>query len=405
MKRRRRFGLLALCAATVLAMIGLLQTQFAAQFLLKQTGRALGLELAAGNIHWQLWGTPQLELRDLDARMQTQTLLRAKRIFVALPWRTLRSFGKTRVIDRITLDFPDLDLPTLQRWLAARPPSASTRLPELSQGLQVRNGRIRNDDWQVDQLQIRAENFLPDQPLHLQLQGRYQDAPIRVLADLDIRIASVAALLTHTPVNIGSHGSLRLVGDGWQIPAQVALSGPLRIGKDSALLKPAKLGLAGHYTSGDTRLPFRLGLYGPLLFNDAHWRFVPATVVLTGSDRLPQISARGQLVLGKTLRLRLDGRFPQWPTAWPALPLPPAASDFHFNVRYDGNTDFSNPLTLLLQHDATQLDTQLRIPQLLSWLSAAANDTPLPPLQGTLTTPHITLDGVEMKGVEMSIEP
>lgn len=31
----------------------------------------------------------------------------------------------------------------------------------------------------------------------------------------------------------------------WRVPLQIFLAGPLRIGKDSALLQPAKLGLAG----------------------------------------------------------------------------------------------------------------------------------------------------------------
>src|SRR3546814_13689864 len=66
-------------------------------------------------------------------------LLRARRVYVSVPWSTVRSRGAQLDITRIEFDAPVLDLPALQHWLAARPPG-ETRMPTLSDGLQVVDG-------------------------------------------------------------------------------------------------------------------------------------------------------------------------------------------------------------------------------------------------------------------------
>lgn len=399
-------------ALVILALIAgwLLQPQRAGPFLLKRIGLALNLEITARSFDYRLRDTPQLVLDEVVARRPGDTpLLRAKRIFVSLSWRTLRTGGDDLTVRRIELDAPVLDLPALQRWLATRPPSGPIRIPKLTDGLRVRDGRIDNDDWRIDGLAIDLPSLHPEHPAQARVRGRYLDAPISIPADLSITVAQPSGLLAGTPTQVTGRGQLTLVEtDGWRVPAQVVLSGPLRISKDSALLQPAKLGIAAHYESGATRAPFRLGLYGPMAFNNALWRFVPVTVVLAGEGAIPSAQARGSLSVGRSLTLHLDGELAAWPQAWPTLPAPLSASksSLPFALDYKGAPAFSDPASLSLRRDATALALQVRVPEILTWLDAASTGSPLPPLAGKLTAPRIEFDGATLEGVEieMSVE-
>ena len=97
-----------------------------------------------------------LLLRDVVAREPgaATPLLRADRIYLSLPWSTIRARGSDLTVKRIELDRPQLDLPALQRWLATRPPSEK-RFPTLTDGLRITDGAIANDDdsdsgWRID---------------------------------------------------------------------------------------------------------------------------------------------------------------------------------------------------------------------------------------------------------------
>lgn len=396
-------------ALIVLALIAgwLLQPQRLGPFLLKHLGRSLNLEIAAQFFDYRLRGTPQLELRGLVVRQSGSVpLLRARRVFALLPWRTLRTFGGDLTIQRIELDAPVLDIPALQRWLATRPPSGPIRIPRLTAGLRVRDGRIDNDDWRIDGLAIDLPTLHPEHPAQARVRGRYLDAPISIPADLTITVAQPSGLLAGAPTQVTGRGQLTLIETGgWRVPAQVVLSGPLRIGKDSALMQPAKLGIAAIHESGSTRTPFRLGLYGPMAFNNALWRFVPVTVVLAGEGAIPSAQARGSLSVGRSLTLHLDGELAAWPQAWPALPAPLSASKspLPFALDYKGAPAFSDPASLSLRRDATALALQVRVPEILTWLDAASAGSPLPPLTGKLTTPRVELDGTTLEGVEIEL--
>src|SRR3546814_20386177 len=52
-------------------------------------------------------------------------LLRARRVYVSVPWSTVRSRGAQLAITRIELDAPVIALPPPQHSLPARPPGAS----------------------------------------------------------------------------------------------------------------------------------------------------------------------------------------------------------------------------------------------------------------------------------------
>ncbi len=409
---KRLLRLAAILAALLLGLVllagWLLQPQRAGPLLLSLAGDALGLQLRARSIDYRLRDTPQLVLREVEASQPgaSTALLRAKRVFVSLPWRTLRSRGAELTVQRIELDAPVLDVPALQHWLATRPPSGKTRIPALTDGLRLRDGRIDNDDWRIDGLAIDLPSLHPQRPLRAQVRGRYFDAPLSIPADLAITVANPQRLLDGAVTDVTGAGTLTLADAGWQVPTQVLLTGPLRLDKDSALMKPTKLGIAARYLSGSINVPFRLGLYGPMAFNNATWRFVPVTVVLAGDGMVPDARARGSVSLGRRLRLHLDGALAGWPQGWPALPPPLSASTspLPFALDYNGAMAFSDPASLTLHRDATALDARFRLPQVLAWLDADSNGSPLPPLAGRLSTPKAEIAGATLEGVEIELD-
>ncbi|MFN3702706.1 hypothetical protein [Thermomonas sp.] len=400
--------LLALALGLALLAGWLLQPQRAGRLLLALAGNALALDVSAGSIDYRLRGTPQLVLDDVTAQRpgDAVALLRAKRVFIALPWRTLRTRGADLTVRRIELDQPVLDLPALQRWLASRPPSATPRLPTLTDGLHVTSGRIDNDDWRIADVGIDVPALHPDKPLRLAMQGRYLARGMTLPADLSLVLDTPKRLLDRQPAGLRAQGTLVPAGDDWRMPVRVVLTGPLRLGRDSVLLQPATLGLAGRYRSGPAATAFRLGLHGPLAFNNATWRMVPATVVLAGDANVPTAHARGSLSIGSTLNLRLHGALADWPAGWPALPAPLSASTapLPFMLDYRGAIALTDTASLTLRRNATALAARFRLPEVLAWLDAGSQGSPLPPLAGTLSTPRVTLDGVTLDGVELDLD-
>ena len=68
-----------------------------------------------------------------------------------------------------------------------------------------------------------------------------------------------------------------------------------------------------------------------------------------------------------------------------------ASRDRRLAVRAGTTTarrDLSDVASLQLQRDATRFDGRFRLPQMLAWIDASATASPLPPLDGTLTTPR-----------------
>lgn len=403
--------LLALLAPVVLALLligWLLQPRQAGGLLLRQAGNALGLRIEAAAVDYRLRGTPQLVLRGLVARQPgaNTAVLTADRAFLALPWRTLRARGADLTVQRIELDAPVLDVPALQAWLRTRPKSAETRIPTLTDGLRVTDGRIDNDTWDIDGLDIGIASLHPEHLLLARVRGRYLDPPIRIPADLAIAIAHPRRALSGASTGVAGAGTLTIAGADWRVPMRLRLSGPLRLGKDSLVMRPAKLGIAARYQSRKTDLPFRLGLHGPMAFNNATWRFVPATVVLDGERAIPQAVARGSVSLGRQLRLHLDGDLSRWPEAWPALPTPLAQSTtpLEFALDYRGALAFEDLASLAVRRDATRFDARFRLPAVLEWTAAASTGSPLPPLDGRLTTPKLEIAGAKLQGVEVEID-
>ena len=405
-----RFLLVVLALVLLAALLvgWLLQPKQAGGLLLRQAGNALGLQIEADSIDYRLRGTPQLVLGGLVARQPgaKMPLLSADRMFVSLPWRTLRARGADLTLQRIELDAPVLDVPALQAWLETRPKDTETRIPTLIDGLHVTDGRIDNDTWDIDGLDIEIATLHPEQPLLTRVRGRYLDPPIRAPADLAIAVAHPRRALTGAITGIAGAGTVTLAEADWRVPMRLRLSGPLRLGKDSVVLRPAKLGIAARYISRTSDLPFRLGLHGPMAFNNATWRFVPVSVVLDGEGAIPEAVARGSVSVGRQLRLHLDGKVARWPQAWPALPSPLAESTtpLDFALDYRGALAFDDLASLGVRRDATRFDARFRLPDVLDWTASANTGSPLPPLDGTLTTPRLDIAGARLEGVQVELD-
>lgn len=405
LKRALAWTATALLVAVVLLAIALrvaLRPEFATGLILRQAGAALDLQItASGPAGLRLRGTPELVVRGVVAREpgSQRVLLRAGRIAIAVPWSTIRARGAALDVERIELDAPVLDLPALQAWLAKRP-SSEARIPTLRKGLAIDRGELLGGDWRVDRLQLDLPRLFPDRAIAAHAAGRYRAATLRL--DFDLHLAMARPRL---PAGVAAVGRIVPAGGDWRLPAWIHASGPLRDERGLRLL-PARVGVSGRYESGDTRLPFALGLHGPALLRGGTFAMAPAGVALRGEDAVPTLDARGRFAYGRRLLLRLDGRLPRWNDAWPALPPPIGQSDAPLPFRFDylGRADLSDAAHLRVSRDATRFEGRLRLPQILAWTDAAQSGSPLPPLQGHVTTPVLEISGARLEGVEVDFD-
>jgi hypothetical protein len=398
-------GIVALVLSLFVAW--LLQPRQSVPLILDRAGNALDLEITAGaDAEVRLRGEPQLVLRELAVREPDAktALLRADRVLIALPWSTLRSGGDITV-RRIELDAPTLDLPSLQTWLSKRPPSEETKIPTLVEGLRIRDGRIDNHDWTLDNVVVDLPSLHPQRELRARLRGRYVDAPTIVPFDFAVALTKPA-----NGAGLAVVGPLSIERGDWRLPATATLSGPLRIGEDELWIKPAKFGIAARYESGETRVPFALGLYGPLHFDEATWALEPVTAILRGetsveNDAVPHLDAQGALALGRRLALKLDGTLQAWPSAWPSLPAPIGASrsPLPFRLRYVGPPELSEIVELGFARDAMRFDGRFRLGDVLAW-TRQTTGSPLPPLDGGLSAPDLEISGARLEGVDIRVD-
>jgi hypothetical protein len=409
---RRLLRIIAIAAVALILLVLLLawlaQAPRAVGFLLARVGSALGLEVSAsGAVEYRLRGTPQIVLRGLVAREPgaSTPILRAQRALLSLPWSSIRARGADLTVARIELDAPGFDLPAFQHWQASRPPS-ETRIPTLTNGLRIRDGVVANDDWRIEGLAVDIARLHPRQLLRMRVRGRYLDPPLSIPADLAIAVANPARLAKGGASGVAGVGGLDFAGEGWRVPSRVTLSGPLRLGKDSALVKPMRFGMSARYESDSTQLPFVLGLHGPMAFNNATWRVVPMQVVLRGGSSIPDLGAHGSLSLGRQLKLRLAGSIAAWPAGWPALPAPLSESEspLPFALDYAGRIDLGDVAALELRRDDTRFDGRFRATDATAWANAKSHGSLLPPLSGALRTPRVEIAGATLEGVEVELD-
>lgn len=403
--RRRLLVLGALLAALSLLVTWLLQPKQLVPLILDRAGKALALEISASpDAEARLRGTPQLIVRDLVVREPggDAVLLRAKRVLLSLPWSSVRGAGKDIVIRRVEIDAPELDLAAVRTWLAKRPPSEETAIPTLTEGLRIVDGRLVDGTLRIEDLAIELPALRPQRPAHARIRGRAIDGALNLPFDLVVAMSRPA-----NDAGLGIVGTLAFEGDDWRLPATVKFSAPLHFGDDGIAMTPATLGASARYESGDTRLPFALGLHGPLRIDGGTSTLSPVGVALRGDGTapIPTLDAHGALSLGRQLILHLDGTLPHWPEAWPALPPPisTSTSPLPFALRYDGTPDLSDTSALSLRRDAMAFDSRFRLYVVLDWL-ARAGGSPLPPLDGTLRAPRLEISGATLEGVQVTLD-
>ena len=412
---RRRVPKLAWLAVVLLAIVLLLaiglrhvlQPQVASRLLLDQLGRTLGLRITAtGAAQYAIRGTPTLVIRDVVVQQPgaAEPLLRADRILVSMTWAGIRGLrsSTTGTIDmqRLELDRPQLQLPALRRWLASRPPGP-TRIPVLSRGLRIRNGRIAGDGWSLDRITADAPALVRLERFEGHVGGRYVTKDLSAPFDLRIVMTSLAR-----DSAVGVAGPVALVFNDSRLDAHIVLSGRLRAAAADWRFDRAKLAATARYTSGNTRLPFVTGIAGTVRSQASTILFAPLGIVVHGTGSIPDASARGDAAFARLLVLHLNGMLPTWPSAWPGLPTPldDPREPIAFALHYRGNTSLSDAMALQLRKGPATFDGTLRPLVMGDWIGQASTGNPLPPLNGRIAMPALEIAGTKLQGVDMSID-
>lgn len=378
-----------------------LQPQRVARFALDQAGKALGLDISAsGTADYSLRGTPAVTVRALVAREPgaATPLLRADRLLLSLPWSTLRSRGKKLRIQHIELDRPVIDMPALRHWLANRP-TTPTRIPTLTNGLRIRDGSIIAAGWEVTGVSIDLPALAPGQRVAAHLAGRYRAGALQAPFALD-----VVASRPDGDAAVGIGGQVTPQSDGWQVPANVVLSGFLRTGANPRLER-ARLAADAEYQAGKTRQPFVLGVAATVHASGGVFAMRPSGIVLHGSGIVPDLVLHGDIALERELQLQLAGTLQSWPTGWPALPEPIASSNHPLDVvlQYNGNPDLSEISALHVTRDDASVDARFHLAELAAWMRPGAL-SPLPPLDARFQLPRLDIAGAQLQGVDATID-
>ncbi|MGQ4661385.1 hypothetical protein [Lysobacter sp. F6437] len=377
-----------------------------AGLILDRVGTALGLEISSsGASEYNLRGTPGLVVRELVVRQPgaETPLLTAGRVYLSVPWATLRAVGSgggtaDLTVRRVELDAPRLDLPALQRWQDTRPPGGEIRIPTLTDGLRIARGEVVGEGWSIERLGIDLPSLAPDAKLAARVGGRFVNGDTSVPLDLQVALTRPSL-----DAGLGATGIATVVTPDWRMPMRLRLSGRLHDGDDGFGLEVFRLGADARYLGGGQELPFVYGLAGPLRYHEGRFAIAPLGAVLRGDGIVPDFEAHGRLSWQDQLALRLEGAIQQWPSAWPTLPPPVGQSDspLPFVLDYRGAADLSGATALQLRRDATRFDARFHLPRILDWLDQFATGTPLPPLDGTLVTPRLEISGATLEGFEI----
>ena len=407
MKRRFAIALVVVVVLLLLAAAALrwaISPQVLGPRMMALAGQATGLELDAEQFDYRLRGTPQLVVRGMTARLPggAEPLLEAERVFVSVPWSTLRSRGANLLITRIEIDDPRVQLqPTLSWW--AQRPRGDGPLPTLAEGLHVRQGQLQADGWAIEDLSIQLPRFAPQARLGADVSGRYLAETLRAPFRLH-----VAMTRPETGAGIGVAGTFTLQAERWELPARAVLSTRLE-----ELPAGAGFGLAGlrasasaQHVTADQTSPFALGLAGEGTFAGGTLTLDPAAIALRGQNLIPRLHGRGHLAVGQQLALAMMGEIERWPSAWPTLPAPFDDPDtpLPFELTYRGAPNLDEPLQLQLARDQARFEGRLRLPEVLAWMDGIASGSPLPPLEGRLVAPHVDIAGASLHGVEITIQ-
>lgn len=134
-------------------------------------------------------------------------------------------------------------------------------------------------------------------------------------------------------------------------------------------------------------------------------RFESLRFVLTSDGGLPNLDAKGRLQLGPTWAIALQGEVSNWPSAWGELPQPLAENEapFSFIASQSGTDVLTAPVSLSLSRSDVNANLLFQPEQVQAWIKGTPSKT-VPPVTGKLSMPALTLEGVRMEGVEISVD-
>lgn len=328
---------------------------------LDRAGKSLNLDIRFnGTPDYALKPEPRLLIPGLSVRgTDGLEFLSATRAEISLPWSTIK--GDAPVITRIELDHPRLDIAGLQRWMATRPPTPF-EVPTLVDGIEVKAGTIIGDGFSIEALDATLPTLAADQAAELMARGRLVRAGSRI--DFDSKLAVASAGL-RSAFNVQAKASIQ------RKP------------------KPLQVNLTSK---------------GSYAFAENLSTLTVDSMSVKADSPLPGFSGRAFIASGKQLAFNVDAVLTHWPEDWPALPAPLVSNTnaLPVQLRYRGPGDLSAPLALLVKRGGTELDARVRVTEFMAWTDA---DQPalLPPLTGTMRTPSLDFDGIELQGVEIEI--
>ncbi|TZF88071.1 hypothetical protein [Cognatilysobacter lacus] len=405
MPRRPTRGRIVLVVAIVLIALlaGLLRwasrPQQVANLVLSQASRALGLRITAkGASEYTLRGTPKLVLRDVTAQRDGDAtpVLTAHRLLLSVPWSTLKSRGADLTVHRVELERPSLDIAALQRWLTTRPPTPKRPVPTLTDGLLVTDGGISGEGWTIEGLRANVPRLAPGRPVRAALVGRVLAGDTTMPFDLAATLAR-----PEMPAGLGVAGKLVVERPQWRLPLDLVLRGRPALTRGVAL-DAMVMRAKAHYAAASIDLPFDLGLAGDARYAQG-LHIAPFGLALRQGREIPDMRGGGTLDWTTTLALQLEGRITHWPAGWPALPAPIGrpAGPLPTQLHYDGPTDLSGETSLRLASGVSRFEGRFRLPRVLAWLDTPARGTPLPPLDGHVSTPRLDIPGAKLEGVDV----
>jgi len=401
-RSRRRLWIaipaIALLALVVVSLGYFAQPQRATRLILGQVGSALGLEISASGGEYRLSPMPSLVVRNVIASQPgaARPLLRADRVALSLPWSTVRSRGNDLTINRVQADKAVVDVAALQHWLQQRPPG-KTRIPVLTDGLEINDGTIVGSGWTIGALQVDLPFLAPSRRVQAHASGRFRSEGVQVPFSLAVAMSSPAP-----DAAIGIAGDVAVHRSDWHLPARIVLSALIRGG--GVRLERMKLGAAARYDAGAIHAPFAAGIAGTLRFGRG-MRLEPAAIAVRASGVLPTLDASGRIALDDALDITVSGALRAWPAGWPELPPPLGQSHvpLPFRLRYVGPSDLSAVAELALQRDDATFDGRFRPVAMTDWMSAD-DAIPLPPLSGRFQAPRLEVAGMELHGVDITFD-
>lgn len=416
-RRRRWPRWLAIFAGTIIAILAaaayLLQPARLTAWLLANAGQNLKLDLrTSGPGHFTLRPGLRLTLPGLSVTdpASGKAVMRAQRVYLGLPWSTLR--GRSTAVGRIELVAADVDLPALQAWQSRQPPSTQpVKLPTILHGLMIRNATIRSRAWALTDLDLTVPKLADGQPLQLQLRGNLA----RGKTSSHFELHSSASRIAGVGQGLRIDGlDLALQGDGelpsLQIAGNVLASDRIAIdlrgslhtmpamwakALDSSFARPGNTPIALQLTHA------KMSLLATSASADAGWQL---HFTFGDGKQQPTLSLRAQADGEVLVDASIDATLSRWPDAWPGLPqgLGNEASPLAFHAEYHGPLLPPQAIAFSLERGSTRMRGSTRLADLRAWISDGAA-TLLPPVQGTLDTPQLDVAGVQLKGVHAQI--